>query len=308
MALRECRNSQRGCPLTPTQVINAIMTVVLGLCGFFMIPDYPNRPNRWSFWLTARHAELAVARTERYGRAASKRFTWASIKRAVRTPLFYLIPALYVATVLAQAGYSYFNLWLKSLTNADGTKRWSTNDVLVIPIGGNAIAVVLVWVCGWISDRLGTRHMVVFIQAIVGLIPAIIMSIWNVSDAAKYASCKPKRASGAMAADALEDFLSFTVLCTAPPIFSWLSDLLPHDAEVRAFILGWAIALYYAICENLCQPVASPLTLRSLLVPSSHLAGERGAALQIRLEGQHCAVARGDRHAVGAAMGGDQDH
>lgn len=226
------------------------MTVVLGLCGFFMIPDYPTRPNQWSFWFTKRHAELAVARTERYRRAATKRFTWASIKRAVRTPLFYGIPALYVATVLAQAGYSYFNLWLKSLTNADGTKRWTTNEVLVIPIGGNAIAVVLVWVCGWISDRLQTRYLVVLAQAVIGLIPAIIMSVWNVSDAAKYTSCAYRPS-----ADQLRpltpptDFLSFTVLCTAPPIFAWLSDLLPHDAEVRAFTLGWAIAVYYAICE-----------------------------------------------------------
>ena len=35
-------------------------------------------------------------------------------------------------------------------------------------------------------------------------------------------------------------FATFLSLATAPPIFAWLSDLSPHDAEQRAFILGWS--------------------------------------------------------------------
>lgn len=33
-----------------------------------------------------------------------------------------------------------FNLWLKSLTNPDGTRRWSVAQINAIPIGGSAIA------------------------------------------------------------------------------------------------------------------------------------------------------------------------
>ncbi|KAJ9101218.1 hypothetical protein QFC21_003437 [Naganishia friedmannii] len=212
-------------------VINAIMTVALGLAGFVMIPDWPDKPNPWAFWMKPGDYELAVERTARFKRASNKKFTWATVKRSVNLPLFYLIPCLYVATVLAQGGYSYFNLWLKALKHADGTPVWSTNDVLIIPIGGNAIAVACVWIYAFLSDYFQTRWLIVMIQAFIGLIPAIILSVWNVSDGAKYFSF----------------FISFTVLATAPPIFSWLSDLCPHDAEQRAFILGWAIALYYAV-------------------------------------------------------------
>ncbi|GHJ89187.1 hypothetical protein NliqN6_5589 [Naganishia liquefaciens] len=212
-------------------VINAIMTVALGLAGFVMIPNWPDKPNRWAIWLKPHHYEIAVARTARFKRASNKKFTWATVKRSVKLPLFYLIPCLYVATVLAQAGYQYFNLWLKALKHADGTPVWSTNDVLIIPIGGNALAVACVWIYAFFSDYFHTRWLIVMVQAFIGLIPAIILSVWNVSDGAKYFSF----------------FISFTVLATAPPIFSWLSDLCPHDAEQRAFILGWAIALYYAI-------------------------------------------------------------
>lgn len=88
-------------------------------------------------------------------------------------PLFYCFVILYVASVLAQGGYNCmslrsvsslphppcsfsdnrdanhlthmhthtdFNLWLKSLTNPDGTRRWSVAQINAIPIGGSAIA------------------------------------------------------------------------------------------------------------------------------------------------------------------------
>jgi len=54
----------------------------------------------------------------------------------------YLIPILYITTVLAPYGYNYFNLFLKSLTNPDGTPRWTTEQVNAIPIAGGAINVV----------------------------------------------------------------------------------------------------------------------------------------------------------------------
>lgn len=54
----------------------------------------------------------------------------------------YFIAVLYISTVLASYGYAYFNLFLKSLKNADGTKTWTTSQVNAIPIGGGAIQVV----------------------------------------------------------------------------------------------------------------------------------------------------------------------
>jgi hypothetical protein len=44
-------------------------------------------------------------------------------------------------------------------------------------------------------------------------------------------------------------FATYLSLATAPPIFAWMSDLSPHDAEQRAFVLGFSIAFYYAVGE-----------------------------------------------------------
>jgi hypothetical protein len=112
---------------------------------------------------------------------------------------------------------------LKSLTNADGTKRWSVSDLNTIPIGGQAIQVVFgeqpsfstqqtiltpkaVWIWAFLSDRLKTRYTLIVAQAVIGLIPCIIMTIWSVPDGAKYFGY----------------FTSFIALGTAPLIFAWV--------------------------------------------------------------------------------------
>jgi hypothetical protein len=61
-------------------VINAIITVVWGLLGFFMIPDLPNKPNPRAFWFSKADAELAVERLLRHNRADSKKMTWAGVR------------------------------------------------------------------------------------------------------------------------------------------------------------------------------------------------------------------------------------
>ncbi|KUI60970.1 putative transporter SEO1 [Cytospora mali] len=185
-------------------IVNAIMTVVVGFAGFFMLPDYPSRPN--------------------------------PPKRTSRMWVSYFIPILYIATVLAQYGYNYFNLFLKSLKNPDGSPTWSTSQVNTIPIAGGAINVAFVWFWAILSDMFQTRWTLLVAQAVIGLIPAITMSIWT-----RHPSSTPLTAAYA------SYFISYLCLGTAPLIMSWLSDLLPQDPEARTLILGYAIAGVYAI-------------------------------------------------------------
>lgn len=217
-------------------VINAIITVIWGFAGFFMIPDLPNRPNPRAFWFKKVHAELSLERLARNGRAEPKRMTWAGVKRTFSGWVVYFISVLYIATVLGTYGYVYFSLFLKSLKNPDGTPRWTVSQVNAIPIGGSAINVVFVWIWALLSDYLKTRWTLIVLQAVIGIIPCIIMSIWTthpdtVALSAAYASY----------------FISYICLGTAPLIFAWLSDLIPQDPEARSLAVGVAVAGYYSI-------------------------------------------------------------
>ncbi|KAK3381093.1 major facilitator superfamily domain-containing protein [Podospora didyma] len=217
-------------------IINGIMTLFVGLAGFFMLPDYPNRPNPRAVWLTSEHARMATERLDRHGRADSKRITWTSARRTLSMWIAYFIPLLYIATVLAPYGYNYFNLFLKSLKNPDGTPTWTTEQVNTIPIAGGAINVVFVWVWAILSDMFQTRWTLIIAQGVIGLIPSVIMSIWTTH---------PGTAPLSYAyASYLMTYLS---LGTAPLVMSWLADILPQDPEARTLIVGYSIAGVYAV-------------------------------------------------------------
>ncbi|KAI9842551.1 MAG: hypothetical protein M1837_007064 [Sclerophora amabilis] len=217
-------------------IINAIITVVWGFAGFFMIPDLPNRPNPRAFWFNESHAKMSMERLSRINRAEPKRMTWAGVRRTFVSWVVYFIAILYIATVLATYAYNYFGLFLKSLKNPDGSARWTVSQVNSIPIGGGAINVVFVWFWALLSDYLQTRWTLIVIQAVIGIVPCIIMSVWtrhptSVSISAAYASY----------------FINYVALGTAPLIFSWLSDILPQDPEARSLIVGVAVAGFYAV-------------------------------------------------------------
>ncbi|KAJ6445036.1 allantoate permease [Purpureocillium lavendulum] len=217
-------------------VINAIITVIWGLAGYVMIPDSPYKPNPWAFWFKERHAELSKIRLERTNRVDSKPITWKAALRTFSSWVVYVIAILYIAMVLGTSGYNYFGLFLKSILNSDGSRRWTTSQVNLIPIGGSAINVVFVWIWAFLSDILRTRWLLIVAQAFIAIIGGIILSIWTT-----HPTGTPLSAAYA------GYFISFIPLGTAPLIWAWLSDLKPQDPEERSLTVGAAIAGYYAI-------------------------------------------------------------
>lgn len=128
-------------------MINAIITVVWGFLGIVMLPDYPNKCNPRAFWFTRNDQELAIGRLIRHKRAEPRPVTWASAKRTFSSWVVYFVAVLYAGTVLATYGYVYFGLFLKAQLRPDGSRRWTTEEVNVIPIGGGAINVAFGMYC-----------------------------------------------------------------------------------------------------------------------------------------------------------------
>ncbi|OAA62130.1 Major facilitator superfamily transporter [Cordyceps fumosorosea ARSEF 2679] len=227
-------------------VVNAVITVVWGLAGYFMIPDMPNKPNPWAFWFKKVHSELALSRLARTNRVDAKPISWSGARlvslislvhtrlgmsnagpspcrRTFTHWLVYIVAVLYIAMVLGTSGADYFGLFLKSVRRSDGSQRWTTTDVNVIPIG--------VWVWAYMSDFFRTRWLLIILQATIAVMGAIIMSVWTTHPQAT-------PLSAAYAAY----FIQRTALGTAPLIWAWLSDLSPTDPEGRTLIVGASIA------------------------------------------------------------------
>lgn len=61
-------------------IINAVMTVFVGLLGFYLLPDLPNNVNPRAFWFKEGHAKLAMERLDRHGRTEPKKMTWVGAK------------------------------------------------------------------------------------------------------------------------------------------------------------------------------------------------------------------------------------
>lgn len=217
-------------------VINSIITVIWGFLGFFMIPDLPNKPNPRAWWFTQSHAQLSMERLARANRAEPKRITWAGIKRTFSGWTVYVVSIIFTATVLGTHGYAYFGLFLKNQQKADGSMRWSTEEVNVIPIGGSVLQVVSIWIWSITSDVFQIRWTLMVLQAVIGIIPCIIMSIWTshptaVAVSAAYASY----------------FMTYIAVGITPLLFAWLADLMPQDPEARTLIVAVAVASYYAV-------------------------------------------------------------
>ncbi|KAK1764924.1 major facilitator superfamily domain-containing protein [Phialemonium atrogriseum] len=213
-------------------LIDGLMTVIWAVLGLFFIPDYPNKPNPWArFWLTPHHVQMAQERMHRFCRASNKHFTFATVKRTVALPVFWMFIIFYPACVIGNQAYNYFGLYLKSLVDANGEKVWSTSAVNSIPIGGLAIGVATTWIFPALSDYFQTRWLIMLPELLWCLLPATILTIWHVPENVRYFAW----------------FATYLTMSLPGVILAWLSDLTPHDAEARSFCIGFGIAFFYAV-------------------------------------------------------------
>lgn len=138
-------------------IINGVCTLAIAIVAFFVLPGYPDRPNPLSkFYLTPRHYEIALARQRRVARKPQVGITVKSFFRCFK---YWQLWAVVIAWPFGGNSQptGYFNLWLKSLTNPDGTKRYSTAMLNYLPIAGQGESVATQLFFNGLSDYFGVR-------------------------------------------------------------------------------------------------------------------------------------------------------
>jgi hypothetical protein len=82
-----------------------------------------------------------------------------------------------------------------------------------------------------------------------------------------------------------------------------MSDLSPHDAEQRAFVLGFSIAFYYAVGKSISvRAISTPADYPRSVVECPYMARQPGAALSSGMAMLYRPLGFGDNSPLCAAM------
>ncbi|SPB49581.1 unnamed protein product [Aspergillus niger] len=137
----------------------------------------PERQNPLSkIYLRPQHIKTAIARTRRVGRKPQIGIQVKSFLRCFRFWHLWLF-AIAWAIGTGTTPTSYFNLWLKSLKNPDGTAKYSVAMLDYLPIAGQAIQLVAEILFSGFSDYFGVRLPFLLLHAVINIVSLIILTI-----------------------------------------------------------------------------------------------------------------------------------
>lgn len=218
-------------------IINALMTLVVAGCGYFIVPDYPSSPSPFCGWYLSPSliatAQLRLSEIGKKTQSLSPTPILPLLRKAAghMTSLSFLLLFLaYAPWAWSQQTISYFNLWLDSLILPNGEKKFSTVSVTNIPIAGYGISVVSALIFASLSDALQARWQLAIAINLLQLFCTSTLAAWPAGFGIKMAAF----------------LLSFATSCNESLFVSWIGETCKDDATERAVVVAWAVALIYA--------------------------------------------------------------
>ena len=212
-------------------IFDGIIGIPIALYGYWAIPgkslvsnrarkltplaDAPT--NSQAKWLKPDEKEMAINRMRDCKRAPPKGLTWRVILGVFKQWPVYLFSMTFICHVVAIKIYSYFNVYLKA------TKRFSVEQINLIPTGGYGLQIVFTLSYAWTSDALGMRWPVICFACCVAMIGTIILSVW------------PSGNIHAMLAGWL---LTFCETGAGALIMSWINEVCSFSAEYRVIVIA----------------------------------------------------------------------
>ncbi|KAJ5544277.1 hypothetical protein N7513_007088 [Penicillium frequentans] len=157
-------------------IINGVCTIFIALIAFVLLPGFPDRPNPLArLYLRPCDIEIAEQRINRIGRDPQVGIT---LKTFLRCFKFWHVWIFSIAWALGTGTTptSYFNLWLKSLKNPDGTLKYSVAMLNYLPIAGQAIQLVAEILFSGFSDYFGTRLPFLLVHSVINITALSILA------------------------------------------------------------------------------------------------------------------------------------
>lgn len=196
-------------------IINSIITLPLGLVGFWLWPGTPDKVK--SPFLSEEEVALARKRLQRVRHEQETPLTWATVRRVFTSWKLYLLIVwdVFFWSGCLNASSGGYLLWIKSL------KRYSTDKVNNLGTTSPAIGIFYVlFICFGADLGLG-RAGAITLAHTWNLIGLIILIVWNVPETAKWFAFNTTYSSVAMSS----------------VLYGWANDILRGDVNERSFTL-----------------------------------------------------------------------
>jgi ACS family pantothenate transporter-like MFS transporter len=215
-------------------IVCGIISLPIAFLGFAFIPDFPETTR--AFYITKEEAERQCQRLVAEGQKPLGHNPWTRKKffGIVKQWQFWVLPLGYF---FVQGSFPnqqpVMALWLKS----KGHTIYQRN---VWPTGQVAVGVVVQILAGTISDSpllKGRRWPAIIVMQAGTLFSTIIMAVWDVPDTLKYVAY----------------YTMYFSAGVPGPYYAWYSDLIPHDHEMRGFVIAasnmfsYIMSIWYTI-------------------------------------------------------------
>ncbi|TVY78461.1 Pantothenate transporter liz1 [Lachnellula suecica] len=200
-------------------IICGTISLPVGVMGYFFNPDFPE--NTRDFYLTNVEVEFAQQGLLDQGYKALGASPWDRKKlfKIMSQWQFWVLPFGYF---FVQASYPVqqpaYTLWLKS-------EKYSIYQINVWPTGQAAVGAVVQIIAGMLSDSKmlrGKRWQPILVTQAGTFFSAVVLAIWNVPRRLKFAAF----------------YLSYFSAGVPGIWYAWYPDLIPHDHEMRGFLIA----------------------------------------------------------------------
>lgn len=215
-------------------IVCGIISLPIAFLGFWFIPDFPETTR--AFYITKEESENQCKRLAAEGQKPLGHNPWTRTKffGIAKQWQFWVLPLGYF---FVQSSFPVYQpvmaLWLKS----NGRSVYERN---VWPTGQVAVGVVVQLLAGALSDSpllKGRRWPAIIVMQAGTLFGVIILAVWDVPDNLKYVAY----------------YFSYFSAGVPGPYYAWYSDLIPHDHEMRGFVIAasnmfsYIMSIWYTI-------------------------------------------------------------
>ncbi|KAA8904580.1 hypothetical protein TRICI_005450 [Trichomonascus ciferrii] len=207
-------------------IIDGIVTVPIALYGFLVFPGTPTQIKDKLFWIKAEQLSLAKERMLQSGVSAPTKLSLALLKRTFSAWRVYFFTAFWVLlNVVALPDGTGFPLWLLSKP-----ETYSTQDYNNYPTIQAAIGVVAQIILGGLADSYSIYPILTFVQTLF-IISYSSLAAWNIPDGYRWFCFM------IIGFDGVNQLI----------VSGWINRACRHDAEERAFVLGFSDAVSQAM-------------------------------------------------------------